>query len=317
MTDEVLAILADVGEDATGATITPLPGGVSSETTVVNRPGSSLVVKRALGQLKVDTEWTSAPERIFAEAAGLEWFHHLTPDTVPAPIGVSAAHFGLVLPHAPSPCPDLRTLLLHDAPSAPQAVGQQLARIATTWHAASPDPARGGQLDDRVRVTELRLDPFYRDMAKRWPEYSALIHELVDELVDTDLCVVHGDFSPKNVLLLPGGGLWIIDTEVAHIGHPVLDTASMLAHLTIKTLHHRGRDTWNIVNTIRRDFLETIAQHSPSVPDSLPRHLGVLMGVRVVGVARVPYLTPTTRQDVENTARALLEGAPLNSLELS
>jgi len=317
MAQEVLDILADVGQDPTGATITPLPGGVSCETAVVTLPGQTMVVKRALAQLKVETEWTSGPERITAEAEGLEWFHALTPESVPAPLGVSPAHFGLVLPHAPSPCPDLRTLLLDDPTSAPPGVGHMLATIAATWHAASPEPARGGELDDRVRVTELRLDPFYRDMAKRWPEYSTVIRDLVDELDTADICVVHGDFTPKNVLCLPGGGVWVIDTEVAHIGHPVLDTASMLAHLTIKTLHHRGLATWDVVSGVRQDFLTTIAQHSPSVPDSLPRHLGLLMGVRVAGVAPVPYLSPSTKKAVEDTARALLDGAPLDSLELS
>lgn len=317
MTSEVLDILADIGQDATGATIAPLPGGVSCETAVVTLADKKVVVKRALGQLKVDTEWTSAPERITAEAAGLEWFHQLTPDSVPEPLGVSPAHFGLVLPHAPSPCPDLRTLLLDDPAAAPEGVGRMLGEIAATWHAASPEAARGGELDDRVRVTELRLDPFYRDMAKRWPEFAGVIHKLVDELETAELCVVHGDFTPKNVLCVPGGGVWVIDTEVAHIGHPVLDTASMLAHLTIKTLHHRGHDTWGVVNTIRDDFLTTIAQHSPSVPESLPQHLGLLMGVRVAGVAPVPYLSPETTQTVLNTARALLGGAPLDSLELS
>jgi hypothetical protein len=317
MGHEVLDILADVGQDATGATITPLPGGVSCETAVVTLPSHTVVVKRALGKLKVDTEWTSAPERITAEAAGLEWFHALTPDSVPAPIGVSPNHFGLVLPHAPSPCPDLRALLLEDPTSAPEGVGTMLATIATTWHAASPEGARGGELDDRVRVTELRLDPFYRDMAKRWPEYATVIRDLVDELETADVCVVHGDFTPKNVLCLPGGGVWVIDTEVAHIGHPVLDTASMLAHLTIKTLHHRTLATWDVVNSIRQDFLTTIAQHSPSVPSSLSRHLGLLMGVRVAGVARVPYLTPDTQRAIEHAARALLDGAHLDYLELS
>lgn len=317
MTSEVAAILADVGEDATGASIVPLLGGVSCETAVVTLADKTVVVKRALGKLKVDAEWISAPERITAEAAGLEWFHQLTPDSVPEPLGVSPAHFGLVLPHAPSPCPDLRTLLLDDPAVAPDGVGRMLGEIATTWHAASPQAARGGELDDRVRVTELRLDPFYRDMAKRWPEFSDVIHDLVEELETADLCVVHGDFTPKNVLCVPGGGVWVIDTEVAHIGHPVFDSAAMLAHLTIKTLHHRSQDTWGVVNTIRDDFLTTIAEHSPSIPDSLPKHLGLLMAVRVAGVARVPYLSAETTETVEHTARALLAGAALDSLELS
>lgn len=317
MSSEVLDILVDCGQDVTGARVSPLPGGVSSETALVDISGQLLVVKRALGQLNVSEEWTSAPERIIAEAAGLDWFHRLTPDHVPSPLGVSRKHFGLVLPHAPSPCPDLRRVLLDDPTRAPAGVGRVLGNIANIWHAASPEAAHGGELDDRVRVTELRLDPFYRDMATRWPTYSGVIGDLVDELESATQCVVHGDFTPKNVLCLPDDSVWVIDTEVTHIGHPVLDTASMLAHLTIKTLHHRGLDTWHSVEAIRREFLDTVSDQPASVPPSLAAHVGLLMAVRVAGRARVPYLSPETTLSVENYARELLHGAPLESLELS
>lgn len=315
MSGDVLAILADTGHDTQDATVESLPGGVSSETAVVDLGEVRVVVKRALGKLKVADEWTSSPDRIIAEAAGLEWFHHLTPDTVPQPMGVSARHFGLVLPHAPSPCPDLRRILLDDPERAPDGIGSTLGALAHTWHSASPDDALGGVLDDRIRLNELRLDPFYRDMATRWPEYATTIGDLVDELEESRVCVVHGDFTPKNVLCLPDDTIWAIDTEVSHIGHPVLDTASMLAHLTLKTLHWAGNQQWERVNQIRRDFLERVGQHPTSVPPHLGRHTGLIMAVRIAGLAQIPYLTDTSRSRADSTARALLEGASIDDLE--
>ena len=39
----------------------------------------------------------------------------------------------------------------------------------------------------------------------------------------TRVCIVHGDYSPKNVLI--GGGLWVIDFEAVHFGDPAFDVA--------------------------------------------------------------------------------------------
>jgi 5-methylthioribose kinase len=317
MPSDIVKILADIGHDTDDVTVRSLPGGVSSETAVVDTAGTLVVVKRALGRLKVADEWTSDPDRILAEAAGLEWFHQLTPDTVPQPLGVSAKHFGLVLPHAPSPCPDLRRILLDDPHHAPPGIGTALGALAHTWHSASPNAAIGTSLDDRIRLNELRLDPFYRDMATRWQEYRVVIEGLVDELESSALCVVHGDFTPKNVLCLPDNNIWVIDTEVAHIGHPVIDTASMLAHLTLKTLHWVDTPAWAVVNQIRLDFLERISQHDTSTPASLGHHTGLIMAVRVAGRAQVPYLSAQAHERAEATARALLEGASLEDVELT
>ena len=42
------------------------------------------------------------------------------------------------------------------------------------------------------------------------------------------VCLVHGDYAPKNILL-GRDGAWILDAEVAHVGNPVFDLAFFLA----------------------------------------------------------------------------------------
>jgi 5-methylthioribose kinase len=44
---------------------------------------------------------------------------------------------------------------------------------------------------------------------------------------------VHGDFSPKN-LLIYGNSLMLIDFEVGHYGDPAFDLGFFLSHLTLK-----------------------------------------------------------------------------------
>jgi thiamine kinase-like enzyme len=52
------------------------------------------------------------------------------------------------------------------------------------------------------------------------------------------LCLVHGDFSPKNLLISPGQAL-LIDFEVGHFGDPAFDLGFFLTHLVAKAVRAR------------------------------------------------------------------------------
>jgi hypothetical protein len=305
-------ILDASGIASGNATFRRITGGVSSSTVAVDLPDGGLIIKQALAQLDVAEEWTANPDRVIAEAEGLTWFNRLTPDHVPPPISVVEHLHGLILPMAPQPSPDLRTVLLQTPERWDARWATLLGTILSTWHRADYTPALGTALDDTSRLVDLRINPFYLDIARHWPEHSARIDELVDELLTIKTTVVHGDFTPKNVLCLPGGNLWVVDTEVCHIGNPVLDTASMMAHLILKGFRYRAeRDTAAYLQVARHDFLDSLEPQSR--PASLAAHIGLFLAVRVAGRARVSYLEESSTQDIAVMAHALLEGATLES----
>ncbi len=49
------------------------------------------------------------------------------------------------------------------------------------------------------------------------------------------ICLVHGDYAPKNILL-GRDGTWILDAEVAHVGNPVFDLAFFLVFPLLSAL---------------------------------------------------------------------------------
>lgn len=303
-------ILEASGIDSSEAVFTRITGGVSSSTHAAHLPGRGVIIKQALAQLDVAQEWTANPNRVVAEAEGLAWFNRITPDHVPAPIAVVERLHSLVLPMAPQPSPDLRSVVLENPqdfkPEWPKILGKLLA----LWHAADHRPALGSSLDDTSRLLDLRVNPFYLDMAHTWPEHASAIEALAEELLSVRTAVVHGDFTPKNVLCLPEGNLWVVDTEVCHIGNPVIDTASMVAHLVLKALHYRNDSaTAHALTCARADFLGELS--ASSTPPRLDAHVGVFLAVRVAGRAPVSYLNEPTRHIVSTMARALVEGAPL------
>ena len=314
MVDNIKRILSAAGLDPSGANVSPLTGGVSSETFSALLESGSYVVKQALEQLNVEEEWRADPGRIVAEGEALEWFHSLTPDYVPRPIAVLKQFYALVLPMAEQPSPDLRRVLLDSPQDFAVEWANTLGAVLRTWHLADPADAAGSALEDVVRLTDLRITPFYRDMAVRWPEYETIIDSLVDELLSVKTAVVHGDFTPKNILCKPDGSLWIIDTEVSHIGNPVIDTASMLSHLMLKSvLYSSEPEIAKLLVAARDAFLSQLPLRS--TPPSLEAHMGLFMSVRLAGRARVPYLSsPASRRTAEEVSRAFLEGAKLEEV---
>ena len=51
---------------------------------------------------------------------------------------------------------------------------------------------------------------------------------------------MHADFSPKNLLVFPGG-LMMVDFETGHYGDPAFDLGFFLSHLVLKACYHVPR----------------------------------------------------------------------------
>ncbi len=116
----------------------------------------------------------------------------------------------------------------------------QLGGLLAAWHAQTLARRRPSsrRFDDVEAFEQLRVEPYHRTvdaaLAAAWSGRSA---RYVEEMLDRRLCLVHGDFSPKNVLVGEDDALWLIDFEVAHVGDPAFDLGFMLNHLMLKAIH--------------------------------------------------------------------------------
>src|SRR5207253_6106542 len=72
------------------------------------------------------------------------------------------------------------------------------------------------------------------------PEAAAFLAPLVDETRARRETLVHGDYSPKNVLVRDDR-LVLLDHEVVHFGDPAFDLGFSLAHLLSKAHHLADR----------------------------------------------------------------------------
>ncbi len=289
-------------------TVDLLSGGVSCDTAKVSWAGTNgAVVKRALAQLRVPGQWEADVDRILAEADAIELFGAITPENVPRLISRSDEELAIAIELAAADMHDWRYSMLSGIVE-PE-VGTTLGKVLATWHTKT----RARALPTRIaagkkRLFDLRAGAFYGGMARTWPEFAPLINELSAELMESQECAVHGDFSPKNVLHGPSG-TWVLDFEVTHQGAPVFDVAYMCAHLNLKAIAlvaHR-----DLVAQTVQNFLHSYSLHAGVIPQNVSSHTGTIMAVRVAGISQVNYLSDDQRERAVVRAKELLNGAPV------
>ncbi len=110
------------------------------------------------------------------------------------------------------------------------AVGDVLGRI----HAGTADkPDIAARFSTDALFQAIRLDPYLVTAAKAHPDLSRPLLALVATIGTTRRILVHGDFSPKNILVGSEGPV-ILDAECAWYGDPAFDLAFVLNHLLLK-----------------------------------------------------------------------------------
>src|SRR5665213_1192937 len=215
-----------------------LTGGVSSTILRIEGPSGTYCLKQALPVLKVATLWSAPVDRVYAEIAWLGLAERIVPGCVPQVLGVDRPTNSFVMSFlSPDACPNWKSELLAGRidPSFAAAVGATLARIHSAT-ANQEEVKRNFANDDNFLA--LRLEPYLLETAKWHPELAGKLHALVVRTQAQKLALVHGDISPKNILIGPSGPVFL-DAECAWYGDPAFDVAFCLNHLLLKSVANR------------------------------------------------------------------------------
>jgi aminoglycoside phosphotransferase (APT) family kinase protein len=235
---EIAAALVRMGAMAEGERLSarPLSGGVSSDISLVElADGRRLCVKRALPRLKVAELWEAPIARNHYEWAWFRAVERICPAAVPPLIGEDEARGLFVMAYLdPAAYPLWKEELRqgHADPEFAAAVGERLARIHGAT-AGRHEIAHAFATDDNFRA--IRLEPYLLATAKRHPDRGAALEALAKKTAETRLALVHGDVSPKNILVRAEGPVFL-DAECAWYGDPAFDLAFCLNHLLLKCL---------------------------------------------------------------------------------
>ena len=301
-----------------GVKLTALSGGVSAETVLVEAGTERLVLKRALERLLVAGDWHAKPERAMTEAAAMQALHAITPVNVPRLLGADSQLNVVVMEAAPASWVNWKAVLLGECPDPGTGViatAASLGRVLGTWHRRTwRDPAIAARFADAEAFEQLRIAPFYREVAARHPVVAGRVADCARHLETARECLVHGDYSPKNVLV-GRDGLMVVDFEVAHTGAAVFDVAFMLCHLVLKAAHRPSRAAETAEAAAA--FLAAYRTAAGPAADAgcgsgddglLGAQVACLLLARVDGLSPATYLSPATAGVIRELALAQLAG---------
>ncbi len=289
-----------------------LAGGVSNRTVkVVRVDGPNLIVKQALSKLRVQVDWFSAPERIHREFMALGVFGALLPGHVPLVHMEDTLHHLVVMEEVPAPHVNWKDQMLAGSVETAHwaAFGALLACIHTTTHRdLATLPTR---LQDRSFFETLRLEPYYRFSGRRAPAAAEFLDRLITETMNQADALVHGDYSPKNVLLRHNV-LHLLDYEVCHIGDPAFDVGFGLTHALSKAhkIPRRQREFLDGAAHFWQAYAEGGAQRiwGAALEQRAVRHTLACLLARSVGRSPLEYLNADQRHWQARVAIDLMHG---------
>jgi 5-methylthioribose kinase len=298
------------------AVVEILTGGVSNVVLAIGTATQDYVVKQALPELKVAIRWEADQRRAIVEANAMKLLHQITPESVPELVDFDPIEFTVTMTRLPRSATNWKVDMLEGIvhPS----IGADLGIILAKWHnfGATHPSARDEFMEDSL-FDQLRVTPFYRAVAVKNPDFELLISQLVDEITTVKVTLVHGDFSPKNIMISTNLSPIVLDFEVMHTGNPVFDIAFLCAHLLCKKLRSSSQVERDILVETTRAFLSsyqslTIIPVSPS----FTHHVAVIALARVEGVSPVDYLDEDAKIRVQELTKTILRNPKVTIEEL-
>jgi aminoglycoside phosphotransferase (APT) family kinase protein len=288
--------------------LTPLSGGVSCDIYRVELADGPACVKRPLARLRVAQEWTAPPARTANEVAWLETAGARAGVRTPEVIGhdVEAGLFVMrFLPPDRYPVWKGELAAGRVDPAFAAAVGRSIGRV----HARTAGDAETARaFADRSLFFVLRIDPFLLTVARAHPDLAAPIEALAAGLQSARIALVHGDVSPKNILVGPEGPVFL-DAETAVFGDPAFDLAFVSSHLLLKPLWrpaHTEAFLGALAALVAAYAAEVDWEPAQAVEARAAALIPVLLLARVDGKSPVDYLDSRARDFTRRTARAFV-----------
>lgn len=272
-------------------TFEPLKGGVSSDIFRVSDGKRSVVVKQALPKLNVEDDWYADISRNENELRFLTFLSQIKPGACPGLLYSNSDHSFFVMEFLDENFKNWKKQMLNGFFDSQTA--EKSARLLATIHQES----RGNEdlkqeFNKAENFYELRTEPYLVTTGERYPELKSLFFDEVDRLKHHQEAIVHGDFSPKNIMV-KNDRVVLLDHEVAWFGDPAFDLAFFLNHLYLKMLFHikKTGDIEDLTNVVWKAYFDTLgSRHRDEMEQRTVRLLLMMMLARMDGKSPVEYL---------------------------
>ncbi|MPZ42259.1 MAG: phosphotransferase [Betaproteobacteria bacterium] len=273
--------------------LTELEGGVSSRIVRADTARGPVCVKRALPRLKVAAAWFAPVERNAAEVAWIRVAAQTAPAAVPQILGEDPLARAFAMHYLPPETYPVWKQQLRDGCVRTDTAAAVAATLVHIQAATAGRADIAHRFADDTAFRALRLSAYFAAAAETNPDCAPALLALIETTAATRLALVHGDVSPKNILVGPAGPV-LLDAECAWYGDPAFDAAFCLTHLLLKCLWrpaHRA-DYLACFDTFVASYVAGVAWEPPAALEARAcRLLAGMLLARVDGKSPVEYLT--------------------------
>ena len=275
-----------------------LEGGVASDIWKVESGARTFAVKRALSRLRVAQEWNAPISRNASEVDWMASAGAIIPGAVPrilahdADLGIFAMDY-----FEPERFPVWKAELANGRVDVSFA-GRVGTTIAAVHGATAFDSEAKRKFSNDEVFYSIRLEPYLEATAKRHPDLSSHLMQLSQNTLGTKIALVHGDVSPKNILVGPEGPV-LLDAECAWFGDPAFDLAFCLNHLLLKCVWITSATDRFLAafDVLASAYLKQVTWEPRDVIEKrAARLLSALLLARIDGKSPVEYITHETKK---------------------
>jgi len=316
----IVGFLADSGLVSNGSIeAEPLTGGVASEIWKIRSGGRDFVVKKALARLRVAQEWNAPISRNASEVDWMIEAARVAPNAVPrilahdSKLGVFAMSY-----LDPASHPNWKKEL--ESGRADPKFAAVLGRTVAAIHSATANSrALAARFANDEVFHSIRLEPYLEATARVHRDLATKLLALSSETLAAKRALVHGDVSPKNILVGRDTPI-ILDAECAWYGEPAFDLAFCLNHLLLKCIWVRASaDAFMACfHSLATAYLDRVDWEDPAeLERRAARLLPALLLARIDGKSPVEYIVDEADKALPRRfGRRLVQSPPAALVEI-
>ena len=287
-----------------------LKGGVSSEVYHVKTDKNEYCIKRSLRKLLVKKEWMVDTNRIKFEYYWLSHCRSILNKNIPKLYEFNNEKKYIVMEYLNNTkyktlkelyfkkIINLNTIKL---------ISKHLYKI----HSKSSDFKTQKLFQgNRNNFNDLRLDPYFNEVGRVYPKYKDYIKNLNKNYLVNSSTLVHGDFSPKNILIGKNKIVYL-DAECCNFGDPVFDLVFFSNHLLIKSIviKDKSKEFVKSYITFYQEYLKNLnAKNYKLYINRIIKMTPIMMLARIDGKSPVEYIkSKKIKNTIRNKSFLLLE----------
>ena len=293
-----------------------LTGGVSSEVYHVKTNKNNYCIKRSLKRLLVKKKWIANTNRIKFEYLWLKHCKNILKRNIPNTYEFNNKKKYIVMEYLKtSQYKTLKQLYFNKIININtiRSISKHLYKI----HSNSSNYKTKKTFEGNYKnFYDLRLDPYFNEVRRVYPKYKGYIKKINESYIKHSNTLVHGDFSPKNILVGKNKIIYL-DAECCNFGDPVFDLVFFTNHLLIKSIFFKDKsqEFIKLYISFYKEYLSNLStKNFNSYIDRIIKMTPIMLLSRVDGKSPVEYINKVKIKNIIRKKSFLLLDSKISSL---